>query len=174
MAEPSSAMEANDLGGDVMKARCQKFREAFFALDRGQWLPVPCLVHLLTCDECKRQVRNLVVFERRCFKQGMRKPPLESKAVMTVMNSIDSDYEEGVFAKKKAPVHRWLLAGLALVFCAAEFYPLQQLSGSAVFQAFFAVFFAVGIICYCAFFVVSNMDTLKDKLKNSIGGALSA
>ena len=157
-----------------MRARCEKFREAFFTLDRGQWLPVSQLVHLLTCSECKRQVRKLVAFERRCLKQGMRQPPLESKAVITVMNNIDSGYEARIFAKKKAPVHRWLLAGLALVFCAAEFYPLQQLSGSAIFQAFFAVFFAVGIICYCAFFVVSNMDTLKDKLKNSIGGALSA
>ena len=167
-------MAADDLGGDVMKARCQKFREAFFALDKGQRLPVPHLVHLLMCAECKMAVHKLAAFERRCLKQGVRQPPLESKAVITVMNNIDSGYEERVFAKKKAPVHRWLLAGLALVFCAAEFSPLQQLSGSAVFQAFFAMFFAVGIICYCAFFVVSNMDTLKDKLKNSIGVALSA
>lgn len=157
-----------------MKRRCEEFRKGFFALDKGQWLSLPQLAHLLTCTDCKREVHKLLVFERRCLKEGKRKPPLESKAVITVMNNIDSGYEARVFAKRRAPVHRWLLAGVALVFCAAEFSVLLQLSGSTLFQAFFSVFFAVGIICYCAFFVASNMDTLNAKLKSSIGEALSA
>ena len=157
-----------------MKDRCGKFQDEFFALERGLCLPLAQLVHFLTCAECRREVCKLSVFEHKCLKEGKRKPPLESKAVISVMNKIDSGYEERIFAKSKTPVRRWLLAGLALVFCAAEFSPLQQLSGSAVFQAFFSVFFAMGIICYCAFFVASNMDTLKCKLKSSLGEALSA
>jgi hypothetical protein len=141
--------------------------DKFFMLDKNSRLPFSLTVHLLTCRECRANVRQLTRFEKKCAKENLKKINIDSSAVTNIMIRLSDECEKAGVKKEKVSLRQWFLAGAFLLCCMifSEVMAVFVSSSSEILVFHISLFFALTVIGYFGFFVGTNMDFFVKKWK---------
>lgn len=147
-----------------MSTTCNTIMNQFLELDKNQPLPFKTTLHLLTCKECRTQVRLMTMAEKHC-KEPLLVPAEDStQAIISLMQKIDPNY---LLETPVAPIsmRRWIVCGIAMILGMLFFVFHSIYLDNMALNITFYCFFACAISAYCAIFVGSNMDFFVKKIE---------
>lgn len=155
---------------------CNEVMDKYFSLDKGDKVPLAVTLHLITCKECRRQVKAMKAAER------IARAPLEIPVEMTdfsieaVMAKIDPNYS---YSKNPISIAKWIIGGIAMILLMLTFGLSEYCSANKTVMITFYTLFAGCVTAYCALFIGTNMDFFvklmetkketNDTINNSIG-----
>lgn len=127
--------------------------DGFLKLDRNERIPLWITKHLLTCSECRTNVRLFTQAEKILSRRTGGENPFTYAALSDVKEKL----YPGSTKEKKVPIFYWLAIGIVLVVCmillalfAGKYFPELQSLG--------CIFAALVITTYCMLFIGMNMD----------------
>jgi hypothetical protein len=142
--------------------KCTEVMDAFFALDKGERLPLSMTLHLLTCKGCGNQVRLCTLAERASARPLTSKSSeAEVAALMAKLRAELPFHEEEHYLS----LPRWIGWGMAMVAAMLLFPFIIPVAVEPFLHLAFYLVFAGVITAYCAFFVASNMDFFVKKIE---------
>ena len=154
-------------------ACCERAMNRFFVLDKGERLPLLLTLHLLSCKDCRTQVRLLTLAERVAARPLQKAATTEDvqqtvekmRAAYSAGGGVES--EEAPFAHEKSPVTlmNWIVGGVLMICFMLVFAFVTRHIESNVLSVSFYLMFAGAVTAYCAFFVGANMDFFVKKIK---------
>ncbi len=135
--------------------------EQYLALDKGERVPLVLTFHLLTCKECRKEIKALS-HAHRLAKEVLQIPrPINSQSITKVMKEIDPAYKP---AKSRISLVSWIATGLFLIIAMLTYctFANNQISKPLLFTL--SLVFAASLTAYCALFIGTNMDFFIKKL----------
>ena len=140
------------------KNECSEVMDKFLKLDKNQHIPLGIKKHLVSCPDCRKNVKIFTQAEKLLNQEGNSQDPFTYSTL--------SDVKEKIFPgstkEKKVPLKQWLVSGIILVMC-------MILGSVAVnkflpeFQAISSIFVACALIAYSMLFIGMNMDKIMEK-----------
>lgn len=135
---------------------CNKIMDKYLMLDKGERVPLEVTLHLITCRECRRQVKILKKAER-VAKVPLEIPvDMEDFSIAAVMAQIDPDFNPS--AKNPISIAKWIFGGISMILFMLTFRFSNYFDANKTVMISFYVLFALCVTAYCAMFVGSNMD----------------
>lgn len=140
------------------KNECSEVMDKFLELDNNQHIPLWITKHLVSCPDCRKNVKIFTQAEKFLNQEGNSQDPFTYSTL--------SDVKEKIFPgstkEKKVPLKQWLVSGIILVMCmilgsvaVSKFFP--------EFQTISFMFVAAALVAYCMLFIGMNMDKLSEK-----------
>lgn len=135
------------------KNECSKVMDKFLELDKNERFPLWITKHLLTCAECRSNVRMFTRAERFLAQENDAESPFTYAAISDVKEKL----YPGSTKEKKVPLLYWLIIGIILVVCMI-FASVSVNKYFPELQSISFIFVAAIITTYCMLFVGMNMD----------------
>ena len=130
--------------------------EQFLMLDKGQRIPLKLSFHLLSCSQCRKEVKMLTRAEKLMKAPLEFKLPITEDSVPRAMEQIDPSYNHRM---KPVTFFQWIFFGIMMIGALITFgimaMPYLQ---HKIHTALYFIFTAVLLIGYCAFFIFINLD----------------
>jgi len=134
-----------------MSKKCSYVIEKFLELDKNQRIPAKLTLHILSCNECRSQIRMYTQAEKMmCRKEENLFDFVPTSMVMEKLYP-------GSTKPKKVPMLQWIIIGIMLLLC--------MIFSSIVIEKYIpqlnplGFIFIAGIICsYALMFVWCNLD----------------
>lgn len=139
---------------------CENFMDKYLMLDKGEMLPLSLSLHLITCRECRRQIRLLSKAQKLAGKPLKITVSSSDKTISKAMQSIGINYDS---SKVHVPLFQWIAAGVLMI---AAFFLFGLLTNTPTHQvnAIYYLLFAGSITAYCLLFVGTNLDFFIKKI----------
>lgn len=134
---------------------CNEVMNKYLSLDKGDRVPLDVTLHLITCRDCRRQVKIMKAAEK------IAKAPLEIPVGMddfsieAVMAKIDPNYR---YTKNPISIAKWIVGGIAMILLMLTFGLSDYCSANKTVMIAFYTLFAACVTAYCALFIGTNMD----------------
>ncbi len=123
--------------------------DEFLALDKNEKLPLKVTLHLLTCQNCRTEVRLLTLAEKIAARKTSSIP-----------------VESGISRENPVTLTNWVIGGIIMVLFLISFLFLSKPLHSTALNLAFALVFAFTITAYCGTFVGLNLDFFVKKIEN--------
>lgn len=134
--------------------------DKYLMLDKGEMLPLSLIIHLLTCRECRRQIRLLSKAQKLAGKPLKITVSTSDRTITEAMQAIDINYDS---SKVHVPLFQWIAAGV-LMIAAFFFFALFTETQTHQVNAIYYLLFAGSITAYCLLFVGTNLDFFIKKI----------
>ncbi|GMO16417.1 MAG: hypothetical protein Ta2A_26050 [Treponemataceae bacterium] len=152
---------------------CERMMNIFFALDKGEVLPLRVTLHLLGCKKCRTTVRRMFLAE----KLAMENLHAEDAATLAQSQELLQKVYAAVGAEsanaQTEPVSmmRWIASGVTMIASMVAFYTLWHKNITVELNLTFAIVFAACVSVYCALFIGCHMDFFVKKINTGIRNA---
>lgn len=139
---------------------CENFMDQYLMLDKGDILPLKLSIHILTCRECRREIRLLTKAQNIAGKPLKITVPKTDKTITEAMQKINPDYDS---SKVKVPLFQWIISGVIMILA---FFLFGLFTNTPTHQvnAIYYLLFALSITAYCMLFVGTNLDFFIKKI----------
>lgn len=134
---------------------CNQFMDEFLVLDKNERLPLPQTFHLLTCKECRSQVRLFTLADRACSKAMKTPSNITDPSVTSILKAINPQYE--VPEDKPLSLSRWVISGIIMIL-AMLCFGISDTASNTQLSIYFYLVFACIVTAYSALFIGCNMD----------------
>ena len=134
---------------------CSEVMNNYLSLDKGERVPLGVTLHLITCKECRNQVRALKRAEK------IARAPLEIPVAMddfsieAVMAKIAPNYNS---TKNPISIAKWIVGGIAMILFMLTFGLSNYCTANKTVMITFYTLFAGCVTAYCAMFIGTNID----------------
>jgi hypothetical protein len=141
---------------------CDEMMDIFFSLDKNERYPLRLTLHLLSCAQCRTQVRLCTLAEKICAEPLAR--PADEADVMRLMARVRQHMPE---QSDTSPIslRRWIVSGVTMILAMMLFAVISPKSSGNYLQLAFYLVFAGAVTAYCAIFIASNMDFFIKKIE---------
>ncbi len=141
--------------------KCEKIMDEYLLLDKDSRLPLHLSLHLLSCPQCRSQVRLLTRAEHLAAFP-LCTPALETDiTIASVLKKIDAMKNTSV--PNPISLKRWVVSGVLMVILMLSFFIFLAWLSPALKIAF-CIVFALIITIYSALFIDSNIDFFIKKI----------
>jgi len=134
------------------KKECSKVMDKFLELDKHERIPLWITKHILTCSECRSNVRLFTQAERLLARDEGENP-----FTYAAISDVKEKLYPGSTREKRVPILYWLVIGIILLFCMV-FCAVLVNKFIPEMQGFSFIFIAFMISTYCMLFIGMNMD----------------
>lgn len=135
------------------KENCDSIMDMFFELDKNERIPLKITLHLLSCKNCRTNIRMMTKAERILQKKETDISVADGATLFDVMAKL---YPQK-YAQKKVSLKSWLITGIILLLCMI-FLTVISAYVIPMIQIYACIFSGLAISCYVAFFIAGNMD----------------
>ncbi|MCR4939477.1 MAG: hypothetical protein K5930_05125 [Treponemataceae bacterium] len=158
----------------MKKENCDSVMERFLMKDKNEILPLPVILHIITCKECRTMVRRMTVAEKVAKKGLAESMPDDNPALAAVMQKVSAIELASGRNPKPVNLAGWIVAGIIMIIAMMSFgiYTSPGTASSLLIIAFYLVF-ALSVVIYCTAFVVSNLDFFVKKISFRKNPAIS-
>ena len=132
---------------------CQNVMDTYFALDKNQRIPLKITLHLLSCKDCRTNIRMMTKAERILVKRHEDYSTYEGLTLFDIMQKI---YPEK-YSLRKVSMKQWVITGIILVLCMI-FATILTAHAIPAIQVFVCIFIGVVLSVYIALFIGTNLD----------------
>lgn len=133
--------------------KCSEVMDGFLELDKHQRIPLWITMHLLTCSECRNNVRLYTQAEKFLATENDG----EASFTYAAISDVKEKLYPGSTREKKVPLFYWLVIGIILVACMI----LSTFFAGKIIPELLSlvwIFVAVVVTTYCMLFIGMNMD----------------
>lgn len=149
----------------MKKKSCDDVMDRFLMKDKNEFLPLPVILHIICCRECRTTVRRMTLAEKSASENLMKAVPRENPTLDAVMQKVSA--MELAAGRTPQPVNLagWIIAGVIMIAAMMffGFYTSPQKTSSMLIIAFYLIF-ALAVVIYCIAFVTSNLDFFVKKI----------
>lgn len=135
------------------KAKCSFVMDKFLEIDKHQRIPLWITNHLLTCEECRTNVRMFTQAEKSLITENDTENPF----TYATLSDVKEKLYPGSTKPKKIPLLFWLIIGVILLVCMI-FCAIFSNKYIPAIQSYSFIFIAAVVTTYCMVFIGMNMD----------------
>ena len=118
--------------------KCKKYMTEYLYLDKNQLIPFSITIHLLSCSNCRKQVKTLNYAQKVAGK------------LPKIKRNIHHNYP-------KVSLTLWIITGILLILTMITAAVTFKFTNSHA-KMFFSILFALAVTAYCALFIGTNLD----------------
>ena len=143
--------------------KCTQIMDSFLKLDKDERIPLKTTMHLLSCRNCRTQVRLMTKAERLAEAPLHFTAPVSNESLWNTIKNLNPSWK---LELKPVSFAKWLWGGILMILFLILFAVfIRGTQNESYLIAFYLVF--AGCIClYTAVFVGSNMDFFVKKFTN--------
>lgn len=145
------------------KNKCVQILNDYLMLDKNQRLPFLMTLHILMCQDCRKQIKMLSEAEKITCAPLKLQTPVTSEAIKNIMMKIDPETYEGK-AVKPVRLLFWIIGGIAMISMLLFSLYSTSLMKSSSIMLIYALLIGFCVTLYCAIFVLSNVDYFVKKI----------
>ena len=147
------------------KKSCDDVMDIFLMKDKNEFLPLPVIMHIICCRECRTTVRRMTLAEKNASGNLIKSVPHENPTLDAVMRKVSAMELAAGRSPKPVNLAGWIIAGIIMIIAMMffGFYTSPQKTSSMLIIAFYLIF-ALAIVIYCIAFVTSNLDFFIKKI----------
>ena len=140
-----------------MKKKCDEMMNTFLMLDKNERIPLGVTLHLLTCHECRNEVRLMGMAERIGASELNVRAPILAEDIKAAIMSLNPSWK---IEPKPVSMRKWVVGGVFMIVFMLFFNLFVRIFGfkSEMLQLAFYLVFAGFVTFYCMAFVGANMD----------------
>lgn len=135
---------------------CKEVMDKYLMLDKGERVPLNVTLHLITCKECRSQVRAMKAAEKIARAPLEIPVEMDDFSIEAVMAKIDPNFCPT--AKNPISMAKWIIGGIAMILFMLTFGLSNYCSANKTVMIAFYILFAACVTAYCAMFIGTNMD----------------
>lgn len=144
-------------------SKCNTIMDEYLMLDKGERVPLHITLHLITCKECRKQIKLLRLAEKAAAAPIQIPVPVTDSTILNIMKEISPEYETEA-EKNPITLTKWIAGGIIMIALMMTFSFLPKTFINTELTVSFYLLFAAVITTYCATFVGSNMDFFVKKI----------
>ena len=158
----------------MKKENCDAVMERFLMKDKNELLPLPVILHIIMCKECRTTVRRMTLAEKSASKSLYENMPLDNPALSAVMQKVSAIELSSGRNPKPVNLVGWIISGIAMIIAMMffGFYTSPGTTSSMLIITFYLIF-ALSVVIYCIAFVISNLDFFVKKISFRKNPAIS-
>ena len=137
---------------------CKNIMDAYMNLDKGEHVPFRITWHLLTCKNCRKQIRLLRRAEESSASEGEKQSPFSNATILAVMDKISDEGKSYKNEKNPISLAVWVVFGILMLAAFAGTALIIKSAPNTRLIVYIFLELAGLIISYCALFVKSNYD----------------